>query len=69
MGDTNSNVNHILAKFFDPKDVFHPIVFQDDLRKDSPDVKSAQEANKRMEDIIETISFQSEEIFLHGDRS
>ena len=53
MGDTNSNVNHILAKFFDPMDVFHPIVFQDDLGKVNPDVKSAQKANKRIEDIIE----------------
>ena len=41
MGDTNYNVKHILAKFFDPMDVFHPIVFQDNLGKVSPDIKSA----------------------------
>ena len=51
--DNDSNVNHVLAKFFKPLDIFHPIIFMDDLSKVSPDIKTAQEANKKMSKIID----------------
>ena len=46
MGDTNSNVNHTLARFFDPMVVFNPIVFQDDLGKVSPDIRVPKRPTK-----------------------
>ena len=44
---------HNILNIFNPSDIFHPCIFQDDIGKLSPDVGSAQEANDRMEDIVE----------------
>ena len=36
------------------KDMFHPILFQDDLGKASENVDEAQKANDKMEDLLES---------------
>ena len=48
--DSNKNV---LLRFFSPGKVFHPCIFQDDIGKISADIDSAQEANKRIEEVVE----------------
>ena len=37
----DSNTSHTVAKYYHPMDIFHPIIFMDDLNKISPDIASA----------------------------
>ena len=61
---TDTTTDHILKKVFNPKDIFHPTIYQDDLGKMCPSVMSAQEANRKMEDIME-----KKLLSLHDDKS
>ena len=51
--ESSDKFPHNILNIFNPRDIFHPCIFQDDIGKLSPDVGSAQEANDRMEDIVE----------------
>ena len=41
IADYVSNTSHTVAKYYHPMDIFHPIIFMDDLNKMSPDIASA----------------------------
>ena len=53
IADYDSNTSHTVAKYYHPMDIFHPIIFMDDLNKMSPDIASAQEANEKIGRIVE----------------